>query len=66
MKMRPQGGATWNEERTLWRDPATGAFSIDLSGCAPGNLDVELDLYSAAGQKLDAVLSSVGLPGGNG
>ncbi|MEB2545443.1 LysM peptidoglycan-binding domain-containing protein [Burkholderia cenocepacia] len=66
VKMRPQGGATWNEERTLWRDPATGAFSIDLSGYAPGNLDVEFELYNAAGQKLDAVLSSVGLPGGNG
>ncbi|WP_322081162.1 LysM peptidoglycan-binding domain-containing protein [Burkholderia sp. BCC1972] len=66
VKMRPQGGATWNEERTLWRDPATGAFSIDLSGYAPGNLDLEINLYNAAGQKLDAVLSSVGLPGGNG
>ncbi|QVN23622.1 LysM peptidoglycan-binding domain-containing protein [Burkholderia pyrrocinia] len=66
VKIRPQGGTTWNEERTLWRDPATGAFSIDLSGYAPGNLDVEFDLYNAAGQKLDAVLSSVGLPGGNG
>ncbi|WP_175875910.1 LysM peptidoglycan-binding domain-containing protein [Burkholderia sp. BCC0097] len=66
VKMRPQGGATWTEERTLWRDPATGAFSIDLSGYAPGNLDVEFDLYNAAGQKFDAVLSSVGLPGGNG
>ncbi|KWO45612.1 hypothetical protein WT97_10815 [Burkholderia sp. MSMB1459WGS] len=66
VKMRQQGGTTWNEERTVWRDPATGAFSVDLSGYAPGNLDVEFDLYNAAGQKLDAVLSSVGLPGGNG
>ncbi|GAU06915.1 Rhs family protein [Burkholderia stabilis] len=66
VKMRPQGGTTWNEERTLWRDPTTGAFSIDLSGYAPGNWDVEFDLYNAAGQKLDAVMSSVGLPGGNG
>ncbi|OXI15699.1 LysM peptidoglycan-binding domain-containing protein [Burkholderia sp. AU15512] len=66
VKTRPQGGTTWNEERTLWRDPATGAFSVDLSGYAPGNLDVEFDLYNAAGQKLDALLSSVGLPGGNG
>ncbi|HDR9179635.1 TPA: LysM peptidoglycan-binding domain-containing protein [Burkholderia vietnamiensis] len=66
VKIRPQGGTTWNEERTLWRDPDTGAFSIDVSGYAPGNLDVEFDLYNAAGQKLDAVLGSVGLPGGNG
>lgn len=66
VKIRPQGGTTWNEERTVWRDSATGAFSIDLSGYAPGNLDVEFDLYNAAGQKLDAVLSAVGLPGGNG
>ncbi|MGT0194101.1 LysM peptidoglycan-binding domain-containing protein [Burkholderia pyrrocinia] len=66
VKMRPQGGTTWNEERTLWRDPTTGAFSVDLSGYAPGNWDVEFDLYNAAGQKLDSVLSSVGLPGGSG
>ncbi|VWD13659.1 Rhs family protein [Burkholderia lata] len=66
VKMRQQGGTTWNEERTLWRDPATGAFSVDLSGYAPGNLDVEFDLYNAAGQKLDVVLGSVGLPGGSG
>jgi len=66
VKMRPQGGTAWSDERTLWRDPATGAFSVDLSGYAPGNLDVEFDLYNAAGQKLDAVLGSVGLPGGNG
>ncbi|KVT75692.1 hypothetical protein WT25_02040 [Burkholderia territorii] len=66
VKMRQQGASAWNEERTLWRDPATGAFSIDMSGYQPGNLDLEIDLYNAAGQKLDAVLSSVGLPGGNG
>lgn len=65
VKVRPQGGAAWAEERTIWRDPATGAFSVDLSGYGPGNWDVEFDLYNAGGQKLDAILTSVGLPGGN-
>ncbi|KVG05594.1 hypothetical protein WJ24_26845 [Burkholderia vietnamiensis] len=65
VKVRPQGGTTWSEERALWRDPTTGAFSIDLAGYALGNLDLEFDLYNVAGQTLDAVLSSVVMPGGN-
>ncbi|NTZ06233.1 LysM peptidoglycan-binding domain-containing protein, partial [Burkholderia metallica] len=66
VKVRAQDGIVWNEERAVWRDPATGAFSIDLSGYGPGNWDVEIDLYNAAGQQLDGVLTSVGLFGGNG
>ncbi|MEN8517159.1 LysM peptidoglycan-binding domain-containing protein [Burkholderia sp. RS02] len=66
VKVRPQDAVTWNEERTILRDLATGAFAIDLSRYAPGNWDVVFDLYNAAGQKLDAVLCSIGLQGGNG
>ncbi|RQQ00438.1 LysM peptidoglycan-binding domain-containing protein [Burkholderia stagnalis] len=63
VKVREQGAMTWNEERTLWRDPITGAFGIDLSGYKPGNLDMEVDLYAASGQKLDTTIGTVGLSG---
>ncbi|HEF5873488.1 TPA: LysM peptidoglycan-binding domain-containing protein, partial [Burkholderia cenocepacia] len=66
VKVRQQGTVAWNEARTVVRDPVTGAFAIDLSGYGPGNWDVEFDLYDAAGQKLDAVLASVGLPADSG
>ncbi|OXI87197.1 hypothetical protein CFB40_16105 [Burkholderia sp. AU31652] len=66
VKVRQQGAGAWSEARTVVRDPVTGAFAIDLSGYGPGNWDVEIDLYDAAGQKLDAVLGSVGLPDGGG
>ncbi|WP_157768492.1 hypothetical protein, partial [Burkholderia ambifaria] len=65
-KIRQQGTVAWNEERTVVRDPVTGAFAIDLSGYGAGNLDVAFDLYNAAGEKLDVVMGSVGLPGGSG
>ncbi|KWI79054.1 hypothetical protein WM08_30670 [Burkholderia ubonensis] len=63
VKVRQQGATTWNEERTLWRDPVTGAFGIDLSGYKPGNLDLQIDLYAASGQKLDTTIGTVGLSG---
>ncbi|RQY32502.1 LysM peptidoglycan-binding domain-containing protein [Burkholderia stagnalis] len=63
VKVRQQGATTWNEERTLWRDPVTGAFAIDLSGYTPGNLDLQIDLYAASGQKLDTTIGTVGLSG---
>ncbi|MBN3815101.1 LysM peptidoglycan-binding domain-containing protein [Paraburkholderia sp. Se-20369] len=63
VKVRQQGVTVWNEERTLWRDPVTGAFGIDLSGYKPGNLDLQIDLYAASGQKLDTTIGTVGLSG---
>ncbi|KVT73106.1 hypothetical protein WK58_13955 [Burkholderia ubonensis] len=63
VKVRQQGATTWNEERTLWRNPVTGAFAIDLSGYTPGNLDLQIDLYAASGQKLDTTIGTVGLSG---
>ncbi|WP_185734241.1 LysM peptidoglycan-binding domain-containing protein [Burkholderia stagnalis] len=63
VKVRQQGATTWNEERTLWRDPATGAFAIDLSGYKPGNLDMQIDLFAASGQKLDTTIGTVGFSG---
>ncbi|WLE58835.1 LysM peptidoglycan-binding domain-containing protein [Burkholderia plantarii] len=63
VKVRQNGTTQWGNATTFYRDPVSGAFSLDMSGYSPGNWDVEIDLFGADGAKLDVLNGTVGLSG---
>ncbi|WP_143016741.1 LysM peptidoglycan-binding domain-containing protein [Paraburkholderia phenazinium] len=62
VRVRGAGEANWRTEYPVGRNPATGAFALDLSAYAAGKYDVEIDLYGG-NTKLDLLRGSVNLPG---
>ncbi|MDR6411297.1 LysM peptidoglycan-binding domain-containing protein [Paraburkholderia terricola] len=65
VRVRHLNDPNWLTEYPVGRDPATGAFTLDLSGFGPGDYEVAFDLYDANGNMLDSLRGTVGLPGGD-
>ncbi|SAL10824.1 LysM peptidoglycan-binding domain-containing protein [Caballeronia telluris] len=64
--LRKPNDAGWKVDVPVYRNAATGAFTLDLSGYGADNYNIAIDLCDASGATLDSLLGTVALTGGNG
>ncbi|OLL30852.1 hypothetical protein BTH42_14850 [Burkholderia sp. SRS-W-2-2016] len=61
--LRDPNNPNWQLDYPVWRDPATGAFQIDLASLGGGVYEISLDLFDSTGAQIDALRGTVNLPG---
>ncbi|WGS41650.1 LysM peptidoglycan-binding domain-containing protein [Burkholderia sp. JSH-S8] len=62
VRVRGSGERNWREPVLLRRNATSGAFQLDLSGYAPGDYQVQIDLHGQQGM-LDSMRGSIALRG---
>ncbi|MDR5774170.1 MULTISPECIES: hypothetical protein, partial [unclassified Caballeronia] len=64
--LRKPNDASWQVDMPVYRNVATGAFTLDMSGYGASGYDISIDLCNSAGATLDSLRGTITLPGGSG
>ncbi|WP_143328117.1 RHS repeat protein, partial [Caballeronia pedi] len=63
--IRKAGDAGWRIDVPVYRNPVTGAFTLDMSAYGADTYALDIDLYDANGVKIDALRGALELHGGD-